>query len=189
MALNREATTRISGTRDSGLGTRDRERPCLSLIVAMARNRVIGANGTIPWHLPEELKRFKAVTLGHHIVMGRKTWESIGRPLPGRASVVVTRQRGYRAPGALVMHTLEDAIAACAGDSEVFVIGGAELYVQALPLAGRLYLTAVDADVAGDAFMPDFDLGRWREVSSRSHPVDERHRHAFRCAVYERIGE
>jgi dihydrofolate reductase len=169
------------------LGTRKSDQPRLSLVVAMARNRVIGADGAIPWRLPEELKRFKALTAGHHIIMGRKTWESIGRPLPGRASVVVTRQRGYRAPGALVTHSLDDAITACGGDTEIFVIGGAALYAQALPLVNRLYLTTVDAEVSGDTFMPEFDFGRWREVSSRSFAADERHRYPFRCAVYERI--
>ncbi len=153
----------------------------------MAKNRVIGANGVIPWHLPEELKRFKRLTLGHHLIMGRKTWDSIGRPLPGRASVVVTRQRDYRAHGALVMHSLDDAIAACAGDSEIFVIGGAELYAQALPRADRLYLTVVDAEIPGDTVMPEFDLSGWREVSSESFAADARHRYPFRCVTYERI--
>ncbi len=152
----------------------------------MARNRVIGADGRIPWHLPEELKRFKRLTLGHHIIMGRKTWESIGRPLPGRTSVIVTRQRGYRAPGAKVVHSLDEAIAACGSDDEIFVIGGAELYSQSLSRAGRLYLTTVDAEVAGDTLMPDIAAGEWREVSAAAFAADERHRHAFRCVTYER---
>jgi dihydrofolate reductase len=160
----------------------------LSIIVAMAKNRVIGANGAIPWHLPEELKRFKRLTLGHHIIMGRKTWESIGRALPGRTSVIVTRQRGYSAPGATVVHSLDEAIAACGADDEIFVIGGSELYAQALPRAARLYLTTVDADVPGDALMPAYAAGEWREISAESVPADERHRYAFRCVVYERVG-
>ena len=160
----------------------------LSIIVAMAKNRVIGAQGAIPWHLPEELKRFKRLTLGHHIIMGRKTWESIGRALPGRTSVIVTRQRGYSAPGAKVVHSLDEAIAACGADDEVFVIGGAELYAQALARADRLYLTTVDAEVPGDTWMPDSAPGDWREISAESFPADERHRYAFRCAVYERAG-
>jgi len=159
----------------------------LSIIVAMSRNRVIGANGAIPWHLPEELKRFKSVTMGHHIVMGRKTWESIGRPLPGRTTVIVSRQRGYSAPGAKIAHSLDAAVAACGDDSEIFVIGGAELYAQALPRANRLYLTTVDAEIPGDTAMPAFDAGDWREVSSMSFATDERHRYPFRCVVYERI--
>ena len=158
----------------------------MSLIVAMSRNRVIGANGAIPWHLPEELKRFKRLTLGHHIIMGRKTWESIGRPLPGRTTVIVSRQRGYSVPGTKIAHSLDEAVAACGEDSEIFVIGGAELYAQALPRAGRLYLTTVDAEVAGDTTMPEFELTGWREVSSESFATDERHRYPFRCVVYER---
>jgi dihydrofolate reductase len=153
----------------------------------MARNRVIGADGGIPWHLPEELKRFKKLTLGHHIVMGRKTWESIGRLLPGRNTVIVTRRTGYRVPGAQVAHSLDDAIAACGADDEIFVIGGAELYAQALPLAGRLYLTTVDAEVAGDTIMPEYDARDWREVSAVSFAADERHSYPFRCVTYERI--
>jgi len=153
----------------------------------MARNRVIGANGAIPWHLPEELKRFKRLTLGHHIIMGRKTWESIGRPLPGRAMVIVSRQRGYNVPGAKTAHSLDAAVAACGDDSEIFVIGGAELYAQALPRANRLYLTTVDAEIAGDTAMPAFDAGDWREVSSTSFVPDEQHQYPFRCVIYERI--
>ena len=152
----------------------------------MARNRVIGAGGKIPWHLPEELKWFKSVTMGHHIIMGRKTWESIGRPLPGRTSVVVTRQRGYRAPGTVISHSLNDAISACGSDSEIFVIGGADLFRGALPLANRLYLTTVEADIPGDTTMPEFSTGDWREASATHHPADARHAYSFRCAVYER---
>ena len=153
----------------------------------MAKNRVIGANGAIPWHLPEELKRFKVLTMGHHLIMGRKTWESIGRLLPGRETVIVTRQPGYQVAGAKVAHSLDEAIAACGNDGEIFVIGGAELYAQALPRAGRLYLTTVESAVAGDTFMPEFDASGWREVSSESFAADERNRYAFQCAAYERV--
>ena len=159
----------------------------LSLIVAMARNRVIGADGKIPWHLPGELKLFKSLTMGHHIIMGRKTWESIGRLLPGRTTVIVTRQHGYQVPGAIVAHSLGDAIAACSGDEEAFVIGGAEIFREALPLADRIYLTTVNADVPGDTFMPQFDRSRWREESSQSFPSDERNRYAYTLAVHERV--
>jgi dihydrofolate reductase len=152
----------------------------------MARNRVIGANGTIPWHLPDELKHFKRLTTGHHIIMGRKTWESIGRPLPGRTSVVVTRQRSYRAPGSVVAHSLDEAIRACGSDSEIFVIGGADLFREALPIADKLYLTTVEADIRGDTTMPEFPADDWREVEATRHAVDARHPYSFRCAVYER---
>jgi dihydrofolate reductase len=136
--------------------------------------------------LPSELKLFKAVTFGHHIIMGRKTYESINRLLPGRTTVIVTRQPGYRVPGALIAHGLESAIAACGEDNEVFVIGGGELYKSALPLADRIYLTTVDAEPAGDTRMPDFDLGGWRETSFESHPADDQHRYAYRFSVYDR---
>jgi len=121
------------------------EKPRLSLIVAMAKNRVIGADGKIPWHLPDELQLFKTVTMGHHIIMGRKTYESINRLLPGRTTVIVTRQHDYTIAGAKIAHTLDEAVTLCAGDSEIFVIGGGELYRAALPKADRIYLTVVDA--------------------------------------------
>ena len=159
----------------------------ISLIVAMARNRVIGANGTIPWHLPAELKRFKTITMGHHMIMGRNTWESIGRILPGRTTVVVTRQSDYKVPGAIVTGSLDDAIAACGSDTEIFVIGGAQLYAAALPSADRIYLTEVDAEVAGDTSMPDFDLGEWRAGAVTAQPADEKNQYAFKLTVYDRI--
>jgi dihydrofolate reductase len=162
------------------------DSPRLSIIVAMSRNRVIGARGAIPWHLPDELKRFRNITMGHHIVMGRKTWESIGRPLPGRTSVIVTRQSGYRAPGAVVAHSLDEAIAACRGDEEIFVIGGAELYAQALPLANRVYLTVVDADIEGDTWMPELNASVWRETAFHSFAADKRHAYSYRCSIHER---
>ncbi len=161
--------------------------PRISLIVAMARNRVIGANGAIPWHLPRELKLFKDLTMGHHLIMGRKTYESIGRLLPGRTTVIVTRQPGYRVAGAIVAHSLGEAISAGAGDDEIFVIGGEEIFRAALPLASRLHVTAVDAEIPGDTYMPEFDESRWREASSQSFPADARNRYAFRYATYERI--
>jgi dihydrofolate reductase len=160
--------------------------PVVSIIVAMAKNRVIGDGNRIPWHLPDELKLFKTVTMGHHIIMGRRTWESIGRLLPGRTTVIVTRSRGYAVPGAVVAHTLEEALAACGDDDEVFVIGGGELYRAALPLADRLHLTTVDAEPAGDTLMPEFDLAQWRAVSSTAHAADERHAHAYVHTEYER---
>jgi dihydrofolate reductase len=162
-------------------------RPRISIIVAMARNRVIGANGKIPWHLPDELKLFKRLTMGHHLIMGRKTFESIGRLLPGRTTVIVTRRPAYAVPGARVAHTLEDAIAACAGDGEIFVIGGAEIYRSTLPLADRIYLTTVAAEPAGDTWMPEIDPAEWRESASEDFPPDERHAFGYRHSVLERV--
>jgi dihydrofolate reductase len=158
----------------------------VSLIVAMAKNRVIGADNKIPWHLPNELELFKRLTMGHHIVMGRKTYESIGRLLPGRTTVIVTRQRGYDAPGAILVHTIDEALAACRGDDECFVIGGAELFREALSVADRLYLTVVDAEPAGDTFMPALDMAQWRETSSESFAPDEKHAYGYRFSVYDR---
>ena len=158
----------------------------VSLIVAMGKNRVIGVNGKIPWHLPKELQLFKRVTMGHHIIMGRKTWESIGRLLPGRTTVIVTRQKGYAVSGAIVTNTLEGALAACNNDSEVFVIGGGELYKLALPLAHRIYLTTVDTSPAGDTDMPEFDMREWKLTSSERFGADEKHAFTYEFAVYER---
>jgi len=138
--------------------------PLVSLVVAMGSNRAIGAQGRLPWHIPEDLKRFKALTLGHPIVMGRKTYESIGRLLPGRTSVIVTRQRGYAVTGALIAHSLDDALAQCAEAVEVFVIGGGELYEEALPRAQRIYLTHVDLAPPADTYFPALDPAQWREV-------------------------
>jgi dihydrofolate reductase len=158
----------------------------ISLIVAMARNRVIGAGNKIPWHLPNELKLFRSLTMGHPIVMGRRTYESIGRLLPGRTTVIVTRQADYHVPGAVVAHSIEEALDACKGDAEVFVTGGAELFRETLPIADRIYLTVVDAEPAGDTFMPHFDTADWVETRAQTFPADEKHAHGYRFAVLER---
>jgi dihydrofolate reductase len=152
----------------------------------MAKNRVIGANRSIPWHLPGELKMFKQITMGHHMIMGRNTWESIGRLLPGRTTVVVTRQIDYQVPGAIVAATLEDAIAACGVDPEIFVIGGAQLYQAALPSADRIYLTEVDAEVAGDTYMPDFDLREWHAGAVTTCAADEKNCYSYKLTVLDR---
>lgn len=173
---------------DAGAASRPAaSTPCLSVIVAMARNRVIGANGAIPWHLPNELKLFKRVTMGHHIIMGRKTFESIGKLLPGRTTVIVTRQANYRVQGAIVAHSLPEAVDACGKDDEIFVIGGGELYRAALPAAGRIYLTIVDAEPEGDTFMPEIDPADWREHSAQDFSADDRHLHGYSHAIWERV--
>ncbi len=140
----------------------------LSLIVAFAKNRVIGHRNTLPWHLPEDLKRFRALTMGHHIIMGRKTYESLGRLLPGRTTVIVTRNKHYKVEGALIAHSLEAALMLCAGDDEPFVIGGAELYKVGLKLATKLYITEVHAAFEGDAFFPDMQEKSWRLLTQES---------------------
>jgi dihydrofolate reductase len=140
----------------------------LSVIAAVARNGVIGRDNALPWRLPEDLKRFKLLTMGHHIIMGRKTYESLGRLLPGRTTVIVSRNAQYAVPGALVAGSLKQALTACAADDEVFVIGGAQLYREALPLADKLYLTLIDKDFEGDAHFPPYDAARWHEASRES---------------------
>ena len=140
-----------------------------SLIVAFANHNVIGINNSLPWHLPEDLKRFRALTTGHHIIMGRKTYESLGRLLPGRTTVIVTRNKEYDVPGALIAHSLQAALVLAAGDVEPFVIGGAELYKEGLKHATKLYITEVHAEFAGDAFLPEIDLKQWQLSEKKDH--------------------
>jgi dihydrofolate reductase len=149
--------------------------PRLTLIVARARNGVIGKDNAMPWKIPGEQAYFKRVTMGHPVIMGRKTWESIGRPLPGRRSIVVTRNPRFVAPGAEVISGLDAALAACAGAAEAFVIGGAELYRLALPRADRLLITEIDHDFEGDTAFPAPDPARWREAARDHHaPTEDR---------------
>lgn len=165
--------------------------PAISLIVARARNGVIGRDGDLPWRLPSDLKFFKATTLGKPCLMGRRTWESLPFPLPGRANLVLTRQADYAADGARVFNDFKvmlseaHAEAGGTGADEIMVIGGAGLYAQALPLAHRIYLTEVEADVQGDTVLPDFG-GDWREVSRSDVQQGPRDDHPFRVVVLER---
>lgn len=135
----------------------------------MASNRVIGINNTLPWHLPEDLKRFKTLTMGHPIIMGRKTYESLGRLLPGRTTVIVTRNAHYQVEGAVVVHSLQEAFSRFSMEPEVFLIGGAELYQQGLPLVDKLYITEIEAEFLGDTHFPAIDLDEWLEVESLPH--------------------
>lgn len=162
-------------------------RMLLSLIVAMARNRVIGRDGGLPWRLPADLGHFKRTTLGKPIVMGRATHDAIGRPLPGRHNIVVTRDTGYRTAGCTVVHSLDQALSAAGEVDEVMVIGGAELYRQALARSGRIYLTEVHAEPAGDTCFPEFDPHEWREVRREDHPADQRNDHPYSFVVLERL--
>ena len=161
--------------------------PRISLIVAMAQNQVIGRGGSLPWRLSADLKRFKTLTMGHSLAMGRKTFESIGRALPGRTSIVITRQADYCArPGVLVAPSLNSAIELAADDTELFVIGGGEIYRLAVPLAERMYVTLVDAEVAGDTFFPEVNLTEWRLVEQSHHAADEKNEYPHRFCIYER---
>ncbi len=146
--------------------------PRISIIVAYAANRVIGLCGKMPWHLPEDLKRFRQITMGHAIVMGRKTWESIDRLLPERRHVIVSRRPGYAVPGATVVASLDKAIAVCADESDVFVIGGGEIYRLALPLSDRIYATEIDGSFEGDAFFPLLDRDLWQETRREARRDD-----------------
>jgi dihydrofolate reductase len=163
---------------------------CLTLIAAVARDGVIGLNNTLPWRLPEDFRRFKALTLGHPVVMGRKTWDSLGRPLPGRENIVITRDPARILPGASAVASLAQAIElaaqSAAGADEIFVIGGAEIYRLALPLAQRLQLTEIDANFAGDAHFPTIDRTLWHETTRETHHADAGFDYAF--ATYCRMG-
>jgi len=154
-------------------------------VAALASNGVIGVDGRLPWRLPEDLKRFKALTLGHPVIMGRRTWQSIGRALPGRRNIVVTRQAGFAAPGAEVAGSLEESLARFAGAALVFVIGGAELYAAALPIADALEFTEIDAPFEGDTRFPSFDRGAWRELRREQHRRADGLRFDF--VRYERV--
>jgi dihydrofolate reductase len=161
----------------------------ISIIAALAANRVIGRNNDLPWRLPADLRHFRQLTTGHAVILGRRNYESIGKLLPNRTNIVITRQRDYTAPGCLVAHSLADALVMAGNDPEIFVIGGAEIYAQALPLADRLYLTHVEAEVPGDTFFPEFDIADWREMVSESHPADADHAYAFRFVTLERCAK
>jgi dihydrofolate reductase len=157
-----------------------------SLVVAMARNRVIGRNNALPWRLPAELAHFKRVTMGHPIIMGRKTYESIGKPLPGRMNIVVSRNPRFSAPGCTVVDSLDAAYKAAGDADEVSIIGGTSLFEASLPTADCIHLTEVEADVDGDTWFPKFDRSRWREREIERHPADERHAYPFRILQLEK---
>lgn len=167
----------------------------LSVIVAAAENGVIGRNNALPWHLPGDLRYFKRTTMGKPVIMGRKTFESIGRPLPGRTNIVITRQSNYSAPdGVRVVNSLDEALALAEdvalidGAEELMVIGGEAIYAGALPLAQRLYLTEVHAEVEGDAHLPPIDWGQWRELSRERFEAVSPNPYAYSFVVYERQG-
>lgn len=159
----------------------------VSLVVAMSPERVIGRDHDLPWHLPNDLRHFKALTLGKPVIMGRKTYESIGRPLPQRRNVVLSRDPAFAAPGCRVFTDLDDALERLAGEPEVMVIGGAAVYALALPRADTIYLTEVHATVAGDTLFPALDPTCWREVSRERHGADERHPYAYSFVILERV--
>lgn len=158
----------------------------ISLVVAASSNNVIGRDGELPWHLPDDLRHFKRLTTGKPVIMGRKTFESIGRPLPDRRNIVMTRDTDYAAGGCDVVSSVSDAIDLVEGAAEVMIIGGGMVYHDFLPLADRIYLTRVQAEVEGDTHFPEVDEATWQLVSSEHHDADDRHRYAFDMMVFER---
>lgn len=158
----------------------------LSMMAAMAKHRVIGANNALPWSLPDELKHFRRVTSGKTVIMGRKTFESIGKALPKRRNIVLTKQQGWSALGVEVFHMLPEALHAARNEEEAIIIGGAKLYHQAISLAQKLYLTFIDAEISGDAFFPEWQENEWAEVSSEEHLIDESHPYSFRMVEWTR---
>ena len=160
----------------------------ISIIVAVADNGVIGSDNRLPWHLPDDLKRFKALSLGKPIVMGRRTFDSIGRPLPGRTNIVISRQSGLAIDGVRVVQSLDAALSAAGSVPEIVVIGGAEIFRQVLPRTNTIHLTRVHARVAGNVFFPDLDPAQWREAAVEHHPADERHQYALSFVTLQRIG-
>jgi len=160
----------------------------VSLIVAMSSNGVIGREGDLPWHLPVDLRHFKKTTMGHHLIIGRATWDEVGKPLPGRTMVVVTRNRDFSAEDVLVAHSMEEALPLVRDDDEPFIGGGAEIYRQALEaeLVDRLYITRVHAEVEGDTFFPEFDPDDWLLVDRVDHPANEKNQYSCSFEIYDR---
>lgn len=161
--------------------------PALTLIAAVARNGVIGRDNGLPWHLPADLQFFKQTTMGKPLLMGRRTWQSIGRPLPGRQMIVLSRDATYRAAGCPVAHSLEQALAIARPAPELMVIGGTALFEQTLPIAARMYLTRIEADVAGDTWFPRWDPTEWQLAWEEAHPADDRHAWPFCFQRWERV--
>lgn len=165
----------------------------VSLLVAYAHNRVIGKDNDLPWYLPADLRRFKELTTGHPVIMGRKTFDSIiarnGKPLPNRTNIVVTRDPDYGFDGAMVTNDLDEAIMMAQPQGETFVIGGAEIFRQTISLADRIYATEIDADIAGDVQFPEFDRVLWQEVSRESHEPDDKNPYRYDYVTYEKTSE
>ena len=160
--------------------------PELVVVAAMARGRVIGRDGDMPWHLPADLAHFKALTLGHPVLMGRRTFESIGRPLPGRLNIVISRSRPQLPEGVQLAAGLDEAVGLAQAAERLMVIGGGQIYAEALPLAQRLELTLIDAEIDGDTFFPEFDPADWRVRKTQARPADERNAHVLNFITLER---
>jgi dihydrofolate reductase len=162
-------------------------KPVISIIVAMAENRVIGKDNSLPWHLPADLQHFKAMTIGKPIIMGRKTWESLPGKLPDRPHIIITANPDYSAEGCTVVSSLEQAIAAAGDVPEVMIVGGAMLYAQALPIADHIYLTLVETQTEGDSLFPEYDQTQWRETARERHPSDDKNPFAYSFITLSRV--
>lgn len=166
----------------------------VSAIAALSKNKVIGKDNDLPWRLPDDMRFFMETTKGHHVIMGRKNYDSLHpkyKPLPQRTNIVITRQQDFKAPGCIVLNAVEPGleIAKKKDEPECFIIGGAEIYKLAMPFTTRLYLTEIDAVIDGDTYFPDVDMRKWKEISRKHHSADDRHAYAFDIAVYDRIKE
>ncbi|MDP4266250.1 MAG: dihydrofolate reductase [Bacteroidota bacterium] len=159
----------------------------ISLIVATGDNNVIGLNNQLLWHLPADLKRFKSITMGHHIIMGRKTFESIGKPLPGRTNVIISGQENFNAENCIVVNTIEDALKISEHDDEIFIIGGEQIYKQTIDIADKIYLTRVYTDISGDVFFPEIDLKHWKVASCEYFEKDNKNIYNYSFFIYNKI--
>ncbi len=164
----------------------------VSAIAALAKNRVIGKNNDLPWRLPDDMKFFMDTTKGHHVIMGRKNYDSLHpkyKPLPHRTNIVITRQKNFKAPGCIVLHDVERAMemATKNAEDECFIIGGAEIYQLAMPFTTRLYLTEIDAEIEGDTYFPVIRTDEWKEIRRKHHAADDRHKYAFDIVAYDRV--
>lgn len=158
----------------------------ITMIAAAAKNNALGKDNTLLWHLPDDFRRFKKLTTGHHIIMGRKTWESFPKPLPNRTHIVITRNKKYRAPGAVIVHNMKNALAYAKEDSNIFIIGGGEIYTIGLDYATHIELTRVHDAFEADAFFPEIDNEVWELKESHLHDVDDRHEYAFTFETYKK---
>ncbi|HET6243501.1 MAG: dihydrofolate reductase [Bacteroidetes bacterium] len=157
-----------------------------SFLVAVAKNNVIGKDNKLPWYLPADLRFFKNLTTGHHIIMGRKTFESFGKPLPNRTSVVITRKKDYNSQGCIVVHSIEEAIKTAAVEKEIFIIGGEEIFSQSMSIADRIYLTRINEEFEGDAFFPELNSQEWKLKEKQDFEADEKNKYGYSFCIYER---
>ena len=186
MSQSNRDSTGTTNSNESADSSGSNSKQILSMIVAASENDVIGVDGDLPWRLSSDLKRFKKLTMGHHIIMGRKTYESIGRLLPGRTTVIVTRQKEFDVEGAKVVHSIETALEACGDDDSPFVTGGSEIYRLALPLVDEIQLTRVHTQIQGDTLLPEIDCDQWEPVSSERFEPDGKNELPYSFEVYRR---